>query len=175
MDNVFFVLCNQYGWQSSHLGLSWPSSGHFCSFLRCKSHTSKIHKNHCKNFGFGNMSLLEGPQIGANLTLFARKIIQKPCKHTGCLARGSQFLGCFFMFCFFHAKLDVSQLGVLSQQELYFQGSRLRFSCIFGMFFQWFSRSQFWSYTMKISSLICKIQRLSGPHAFLMHTKKLVF
>ena len=49
------------------------SSGPFCSFLKCKSHTSKINKNHCKINGFGNMSLLEGPQSGANLTLFLHR------------------------------------------------------------------------------------------------------
>jgi hypothetical protein len=53
-----------------HLG---PSYAPFSSFLTCKSQTSKIHKNHCKNLGFGNMSLLEGPQIGSNMTLFYTK------------------------------------------------------------------------------------------------------
>ena len=66
-------------WTWGHLD---PSSGPFCPFLRCKSNTSKIYQNHCKNYGFGNMSLLEGTQIGSKIAPFlARKIIQKHVKH----------------------------------------------------------------------------------------------
>ena len=45
------------------------------------------------------------------------------------------FLGCIFHVLFFYAKRVFSQLSVLPQQELHFQGSRPRFSFIFGMFF----------------------------------------
>ena len=84
-----------------------PSSGPFCPFLRCKGNTSKIYQNHCKNYGFGNMSLLEGTQIGSKMALcLTRKIIQKQCKTQGFWPSPPLFFKMFFS-CFVFSMKNV--------------------------------------------------------------------
>ena len=78
------------------------------------------------------------------------------------------------MFCFFYAKRVFSQLCVFPEQELYLQGSRPRFSCIFCMLFSVFSRPVLELYNENIA-FDMQNTALPGPHVFLVYTKKLGF
>ena len=105
---------------SSQLG---PSSGPFCSFLRCNSNTSKILKQHCKHNGFGNMSLLEGPQIGANLTLSLHEnSFKNNVKHRVYGPPAPMFLVCIFHVLFFLCKPCFFTTGCFTSTGALFLG-----------------------------------------------------
>ena len=147
-DHDQFVLCND----SYYLDLIWRllaqldrSSGPFCPFLRSKSITSKINQNHCKNYGFGNMSLLEGTQIGSKMALFSpRKIVQKPCK----LQQKRQHPPPF------GARFS----GIFTSTGARFSGIQASFFLLFSDCLECFLGELFFCYARTTSSLICKLQ-----------------